>query len=833
MLLRQVQARPLQGHHLRALRRRGDPPEGAPRAHGPHRPGRSRLAHLVLQGRPEPHRLPARHRPARAREGPVLRCLDRHLGGRRGAAEGPERPRGQGQGRVRADLRRPRRGSVRARGQAEAPPQLLHQGRGAQLRRGRRLLVARPLELGRGAGPADARGGTRARRRHVPGGRPADHDGRLEEDPRARPQLGDPRRPPPLAEGARDGRDRGDPDPRGAGAAQQAARQGDRLEEGRAHEAHQPRARGTALQEGQALGRGRGARDGRRREAAREGPRPRQGAPEGRPRAGRPGREPRRTARADERPLPAHGRQDRQGGPRRDRPVAREGARDVPGHGVAQGGRQGSCSRLGPPARGDVDALPRARAEADRQRRADLPRAQGPLRLAVRVRRLLPGRHGRRVHPRAAQGPRPQGRGEVAARDDQDLEGPEAAARDQAAEGRERVHHLGEPARVDGSRGDPGDPARAAPDGAAGRRPLRHQRPERSLPARDQPEQPAQAPARPRRTRDHRQQREADAAGGRRRALRQRAPRPRGHGPGQPRAEVALRHAQGQAGPVPPEPARQARRLLGPLGDRRRAEPEAAPVRPAQADGARALQAVHHEPARRAQVGPEHQGGQEARRLDGPGGLGRARGSDRGAPGAAEQGADAPPARHPGLRAGAGRGQGDPGSPARLPRLQRRLRRRPDGRPPAAVVRGAGRGAHPDALLEQHPLPGERPAAGDADAGHGPRRLLHDVHRGRPRRDEPRRARSASEALRLGGRGRAGGRGRPPGRDAAGDRVPQPRRAHPDDARPRDPERRGRALAAGVGSRGPRASFRSSTGRSRRRRWTASSRIWRSATGRT
>ena len=31
-----------------------------------------------------------------------------------------------------------------------------------------------------------------------------------------------------------------------------------------------------------------------------------------------------------------------------------------------------------------------------------------------------------------------------------------------------------------------------------------------------------------------------------------------------------LRHAQGQAGPLPPEPARQARRLLGPFGDRGR-----------------------------------------------------------------------------------------------------------------------------------------------------------------------------------------------------------------------------------------------------------------------
>ena len=135
----------------------------------------------------------------------------------------------------------------------------------------------------------------------------------------------------------------------------------------------------------------------------------------------------------------------------------------------------------------------------------------------------------------------------------------------------ERVHHLGEPARVDDPRGDPGHPAGAAPDGAARRRPLRHERPERPLPPRHQPEQPAEAAARPRRARDHRQQREAHAPGGRRRPVRQRAPRPRGHRPGQPAAEVALGHAQGQAGPLPPEPARQARRLLRPFGDRRRA----------------------------------------------------------------------------------------------------------------------------------------------------------------------------------------------------------------------------------------------------------------------
>ena len=125
-----------------------------------------------------------------------------------------------------------------------------------------------------------------------------------------------------------------------------------------------------------------------------------------------------------------------------------------------------------------------------------------------------------------------------------------------------------EQARVDGARLRAGDPAGAAPDGAARRWPLRDVGPERPLPPRHQPQQPAEAAARPRRARDHRQQREADAPGGRRRAVRQRPPRAPGHGPRQPGAEVALGHAQGQAGALPPEPARQARRLLGPVGDR-------------------------------------------------------------------------------------------------------------------------------------------------------------------------------------------------------------------------------------------------------------------------
>ena len=154
---------------------------------------------------------------------------------------------------------------------------------------------------------------------------------------------------------------------------------------------------------------------------------------------------------------------------------------------------------------------------------------------------------------------------------------------------------------------------------------------------------------------------------------------------------------------------------------------QAPPVRTAEADGPRAVQAVHHGSARRAQGGAEHQGRQEDGRLDDPRGLGRARGGHPGAPGAAEPRSDAAPPRPAGLRAGAGRGQGDPGPPAGVSRLQRRLRRRPDGRPPAALGRGAGGGAHPDAVGEQHPVAGARLAARHAHPGHGPGRLLPDL----------------------------------------------------------------------------------------------------------
>ena len=308
---------------------------------------------------------------------------------------------------------------------------------------------------------------------------------------------------------------------------------------------------------------------------------------------------------------------------------------------------------------------------------------------------------------------------------DGDVGAEEAEVR-QAPEGRRLVPQVEQPAGVDDPRRHSGHSAGTASARAARRRPLRDLGPERPLSPRHQPQQPVEEADRAQGARRHHPQREAHAPGSRGRAVRQRPPRPRAARREQPAAQVAVRHAQGQAGPVPSEPARQARRLLRPFGHRRRAGAEAAPVRAAEEDGARAVQAVHLQQARRARPRRDHQAGEGDGRAAAAGSVGHPRGSHPRASGAAEPRADAASPRHPGVRAGAGRGQGDPHPSARLHGVQRRLRRRPDGGPHPAVARGADRGVGADDVVEQHPVAGARRADRDSVAGHRARLLLPD-----------------------------------------------------------------------------------------------------------
>ena len=178
-------------------------------------------------------------------------------------------------------------------------------------------------------------------------------------------------------------------------------------------------------------------------------------------------------------------------------------------------------------------------------------------------------------------------------------------------------------------------------------------------------------------------------------------------------------------------------------------------------------------------------------------GLGRARGGHRRASGAAEPRADAAPPRHPGLRAGARRGQGDPGAPARLPRVQRRLRRRPDGGPPAAVRGGAGRGAASSCSRSNNilsPAHGRPLATPTQDMVLGGYYLTYS--RARPDEDDGREARSRGRSASR-SRRRSSSRSR---RSRSGSSSRSSTAAHgelhPDHARPRDLQRRGRALAA-------------------------------------
>jgi len=120
-------------------------------------------------------------------------------------------------------------------------------------------------------------------------------------------------------------------------------------------------------------------------------------------------------------------------------------------------------------------------------------------------------------------------------------------------------------------------------------------------------------------------------------------------------AQVARRHDQGQAGPVPPEPARQARRLLGPLGDR------GGPTLRLHQCGLRrrwrsSSSSLHLPEAAAARRGDDDQGRQAHGRARGPEVWTSSRRSSASTR-APEPRPDPAPPRHPGLRAGADRGK--------------------------------------------------------------------------------------------------------------------------------------------------------------------------------
>ena len=172
------------------------------------------------------------------------------------------------------------------------------------------------------------------------------------------------------------------------------------------------------------------------------------------------------------------------------------------------------------------------------------------------------------------------------------------------------------------------------------------------------------------------------------------------------------------------------------------------------------FQSVHLQQARGARLRHHHQERQEDGGEGEVRGLGHPRRGDPRAPRAPEPRPDAPPSRHPGLRADPDRGQGDPAAPARVRRLQRRLRRRPDGGPRAAFGRGAGRSARAHDVHQQHPVARERPADHRADAGHRARALLHDPRQA----DGAGRGQDFLESRRSAHRLRSG-RGQSPGAD--------------------------------------------------------------------
>jgi len=130
---------------------------------------------------------------------------------------------------------------------------------------------------------------------------------------------------------------------------------------------------------------------------------------------------------------------------------------------------------------------------------------------------------------------------------------------------------------------------------------------------------------------------------------------------------------QGQVGSLPPELAGQARGLLRSFSDHRGPDPQAAPVRPAQADGARVVQALHLLAPGGHGYCHHHQGREEGSRIRHAGGVGHPRRGDQRAPGDAQPRAHAAPSGHPGVRAHPDRRQSHPATPPGVLGVQRGL----------------------------------------------------------------------------------------------------------------------------------------------------------------
>ncbi len=705
MLLRQVQADPLQGHHLRQVRRRGHALEGPPRADGPHPAGQPGQPHLVLQGHPEPARAScSTSARATSSASSTSRCTSSPTSTRTRASAPWRAHRGRGRGSRRQG--RPAPG--RARGRAQAPSS-------TRPRTSSTPTSPRPRRTSRPSAPRGPRRSSRPPR--------------TVEAPLAALKSG-------VAEETIAFAPTGEVDRRRRRQGRQGSHRAPAQDRRRLHRAGQRELQQREADEARAVEQK--IEDLRAAMDETAAPRARAASPS-RPRASRTSCASCATSsKASSR--------------------CRRSAR-------TSTARSTSATARAP--RVAASSAPGMGAEAVREiiSRMDLEELARSLHVEVRT----------------SSGQRRK----------------KAIKRLRLIEAFRRSRHppgLDDPVRA------AGHPAGPPADGPARRRPLRDLRPQRPLPPRHQPQQPAQATARAGRPGDHHPQREADAPGGVRRADRQRPSRPRDRRYRQPPPQVAVRHAQGQAGPVPPEPARQARRLLGPLGHRRRPGAQAPPVRAAQEDGARAVQAVRHAPARREGLRPQHQERQAHRRARPARGLGRPRRGHQGPPGPAEPRPDAAPPGHPGVHAGPRRGLGHPDPPARLHRVQRGLRRRPDGGPRAALDGRPGRGADDDALDREPAVARRRQPGRGADPGHGPGLLLPDhglagreVEEGRPDlpdrgRGDPRLPapredrRHAPRARRRRGQG-LGRRVRHPPRGAPADDH-RPDHLQPDPARP-------------------------------------------------